>query len=108
MTLLALCLWFLVLYVGTLLGPGLFLVRRCGWPPLETLVASIALSLVLLYLASFASFAAGVLPTASHAISAVAWALTLACWRDARSLGRDPTVRTALAAFAALFAWTLL
>ena len=102
------CLLFVFLYVGTVLGPGLFFVRRRGWQPLETLVASIALSVVLLYLVSFGSFAAGVLRTSSYAVSAVAWGMTLWCRKDVRSLWRDPTVRTASTAFAALCAWTFL
>ena len=108
MMLLGSCLLFVFLFVGTLLGPGLLFVRRRGWLPLETLVASIAMSLVLLYLVSFGCFVAGVLPTFSYAISAVAWGMTLWCWKEVRSLWRDSTVRTALTAFAALCVWTLL
>jgi hypothetical protein len=102
------CLLFIFLYVGTLLGPGLFFVRRRGWQPLETLVASIALSVLLLYLVSFGCFAAGVLPSSRYAVSAVAWLITSWCWKDVRSLWRDPTVRTTLTAFATLCVWTLL
>ena len=108
MTLFGYCLLFVFLYVGTMLGPGLFFVRRFGWQPLETLVASIALSVVLLFLVSFGCFAAGVLQTASYAVSAVAWGITLGCWKDVRFLWRDPTVRTTLTVFSVLCAWTLL
>src|SRR5581483_1398952 len=89
-------------------SPGFLLVRRWRWTPLETLCASVGASLVFLYLASAATYGAGV------EWDVAAWAITGACaamlaiaWDDARKLAAIGTVRRALYGFAFLLLWTI-
>ena len=50
-------------------GPGFLVVRRLRWDPVEKFTASIALSLVIVYLLAFASFWIGLSAAAHFAIS---------------------------------------
>jgi len=43
-------------------GPGLLLVARCNWSPMEKLCGALAASFVLIYLAGFGLFCAGADP----------------------------------------------
>jgi hypothetical protein len=96
----------LFLLLGSAVGPGLFLVRRLAWNPREKLCAAVALSFLVLYLASFAVFALD-LPASAHAvISAVCVVLSASAIPDLRRLLRDAVVRRQLAAFGLLFLWT--
>jgi hypothetical protein len=89
-------------------APGFFLLRRLSWRPMEKLCASIGLSLILVYLASWAIFCAGVNQTiASAAVSVVCCAMALACRRDIQRLVRIPSVRKALLGWVFLFGWTM-
>jgi len=104
----------LVLLVLGCYAPGLLLVRRLRWFPargLETLCASVALSLVLLWLAVWTLYLAvppSAFVAASWSLAAAIVACAVAGARDTTSLLRSPRVRHSLVAFAALFGWTLL
>ncbi len=89
-------------------GPGWFIVRRFRWTPLESVAASIGLSLVLLFVASFTAYWAGAPDWIAWAISAAAAALTAASWRDTRRLWRRAIVRRTAFALAGLVVWTVL
>jgi hypothetical protein len=87
------------------IAPGFFFVRRLRWSPLEKLNASIALSLILVYCASFAIYML-------HLDRRLHWLITIAslilgalAFRDLVRLLR--AVRSALLAFAFLLAWCL-
>ncbi len=89
-------------------GPGFFAVRRFGWPPLEALTASVGLSLILLFVASFAAHWMDAGLWADWAIGGVGMAMTALAWKEACALFRDPTVRRLLGAFLGLAVWTVL
>jgi len=90
----------------SVVGPGYWLVRRAGWPPLETAVAALALSVLLV---GQASFAIGVLwlPIVWRVLLLGACAAaTLAAVPDVvRVLRVNAGARTALVWFAILAAW---
>jgi dolichyl-phosphate-mannose-protein mannosyltransferase len=95
--------------IATSIGPGLFFVRRFHWKPLETLCASVAVSLGLVYVCSFGIYVANLPVVPAHRIlSAGCWLLTIASWRDLRQLLIRRRLRRALGAFAFLWSWTLL
>lgn len=91
-------------------APGFFFVRRLHWSGLEKLCGSIALSHILLWLAGWGVyvFAPGLQRAADFGIVAICCAAFIAVWRDARALVRVPRVRSALAGYGFLLAWTLL
>ena len=95
--------------------PGFSLVRKLRWNPLEKLCGSVGLSLLLLYLVSWAIYCVSprgnrmpVHAAPFFAVSGVCLALTAICWRDILRLVRTPSVRRALAGFAFLLIWTAL
>jgi hypothetical protein len=90
------------------LGPGLFFIRYLRWRPLETLCSSVALSLLLLYLAALAIYGLELSPTWAYAPTALAVLATLVCVGDLRRLWRHREARSAMLAFFALFFWLLL
>lgn len=96
----------LLLVVG--FGPGFFVVRYLRWSPLETLVASVGLSLSLLFLALFAAFWMDASHMALVVITTGAAGLSAATWPDARRLWRHRIVRRATFSLVGLAAWTLL
>jgi len=96
-------------------APGFFFIRKLRWNPLEKLCASIGLSLILVYLASWAIYCAGArgnnmpvhrLPY--FVITLVCAAMGAACWKDIAGLLRSVEVKRALAAFGLLLLWTAL
>jgi hypothetical protein len=88
-------------------APGFLFVRRLRWSGLEKLCGSIALSLVLLWLASWGIYLAGQ-PAAVYAVAAVCGAAAIVVARDAWRLVRGLHVRRAIAGYGLLLAWTLL
>jgi hypothetical protein len=90
-------------------APGFLIVRRLRWSGLEKLCGSIALSLVLLWLAAWAvyCFAPAAQPGAYWAIAALCAAAGAVAWRDAVALFRIPRVRRAVAGYGFVLAWTL-
>jgi hypothetical protein len=89
--------------------PGFFLVRRFRWNPLEKLCASVGLSLILLYLATWAIYvlAPGSQPAAYFAVSAICVVLAVVARRDLRTLFGISRVRRVVAGFGFLTAWSL-
>lgn len=90
------------------LGPGLYFVRHLRLKPPETLCASVAASLVIIYLGSLAIYLLQIPPGAHWALTGLCAVLTLACRRDLRRLLARRQVRRMLCALAALMFWTLL
>ena len=82
-------------------APGFFFVRRMRrWDPLEKLAASLALSIVLLYLLTFTIYNTGLPWTLGWAVSAASALCLWWCWRDAQRLfaaPQDPYTRALLA-----------
>jgi hypothetical protein len=100
---------FFVWLAAASVGPGLFFVRHLRWKPVETLCASVAASLFLIYLASLAIYAFDFPVAASHRILAGAcFALTLATTPDLLRLVSRVHVRRVLGGFAILWGWVLL
>jgi hypothetical protein len=90
-------------------APGFFFVRRLPWSGLEKLCGSIALSLILLWLASWGVY---VCTTASESavfpfVTIASVGLGAACRREILILLRGIRVRRALAGFGFLLLWTL-
>jgi len=95
--------------------PGFFCVRTLRWNPLEKLCGSIGLSLILLYLASWAIYCVGargngmpVNPVPYAVVSLICAAAGVVCWKDIGRLLRAREVRRALAGFGFLLLWTAL
>ena len=94
-------------------APGFFFIRKLRWNPLEKLCGSIGLSLILLYLASWAIYCAG--PRGDNipihrapfvAVALVCAAMGTVCWKDILRLLRTSPVKHALAGFGFLLLWT--
>ena len=88
--------------------PGFFVVRRLRWTPLEKLCGSIGLSLILIYLGTWAVYCVGPRNErpAFWAIAAIAAALGAVSWRDAVKFFRSFRIRQAMLGFGFLLAWT--
>lgn len=98
----------LALLLLTSLGPGLFLLRRLRWRPLEAVCGAVALSLLWQYLAAFALYLSEASPSWAVLPTALAG---LATWRSLgqfRSCWRERETRAALLAYLALVGWLLL
>jgi hypothetical protein len=92
--------------------PGFFFIRKLRWNPLEKLCGSIGLSLILLYLASWAIYCIG--PRGNGmtvqrwpyiAVSVVCAAMAVANWHDTLRLLRVAQVQQALAGLGFLLVW---
>jgi len=90
--------------------PGFFFVRRLRWNPLEKVCGSVGLSLILVYLFTWAVYvlAPGLQPGAYFAVPAICAAMAVAARRDLRALAGIAQVRRAAAGFGFLTVWTLL
>ena len=88
-------------------APGFLLVRRLRWSGLEKLCGSVALSLVLLWLACWGIYVFA-RPVAYYGLAAACGVAGIAVAKDARRLFRGLRARRALAAYGFLLAWTLL
>jgi hypothetical protein len=97
----------LVLLAVCSFAPGFLFVRRLRWSGMEKLCGSVALSLVLLWLAAWGIYVFAQ-PAAYFGLAAVCGAAGIAVARDAWRLFRGLGVRRALAGYAFLLAWTLL
>jgi 4-amino-4-deoxy-L-arabinose transferase-like glycosyltransferase len=82
-------------------------VRRLRWSGLEKLCGSVALSLVLLWLAAWGIYI-WAQPAAYYGLAAACGLAAIAVAKDAWRLCRGLRVRRALAGYAFLLAWTLL
>ncbi len=97
----------LVLLAVCSFAPGFFFVRRLRWSGMEKLCGSVALSLVLLWLAAWGIYVFA-RPAAYFGLAAVCGVAGIAVAKDAWRLVRGLRVRRALAGYAFLLAWTLL
>jgi len=88
--------------------PGFLIVRRLRWTPLEKLCGSVGLSLLLLYLATWATYCFGPHDQRPvyRAIVAAAALCGVFCWRDTLSLFRTFRVRQTALAFGTLLVYT--
>jgi len=98
----------LALLSASSLGPGLVIVRRFRWGPLETLAASIALSHFLVFVAAMLMFVCGVPISFGYAVTAACVAATWHCRRDVAGLLRDGRSRRAVVVWTGLFLWLVL
>jgi hypothetical protein len=89
------------------IGPGLLVVGRLRWSPMEKLCAVFSTSFVAVYLASFALFCLNAPVWAYWTTSAIFLVAGLAGWRTARLLVRRRT-RRVLLAWLAVLAWDFL
>jgi len=103
----------LILLVVCSFAPGFYFLRKLRWSPLEKLCGSVGLSLILLYLASWAVYCFGErghdMPV--HAapfvvVSLACLAAAAVCWKDIDRLARAKSVRQVLAGFGFLTIWT--
>ncbi|HWA99785.1 MAG TPA: hypothetical protein VG713_14880 [Pirellulales bacterium] len=108
MTLLAHLVSLVLIFVGGTVGPGLWIVRRTAWQPIEKLCAAVGFSWFLIYAASFALFATGANPAWNYAITGLAWIATIANWRAFWFLACDRKCRLATLAWCGLAAWCFL
>jgi hypothetical protein len=97
----------LVLLVVCSFAPGFFFVRRLRWSGLEKLCGSIALSLILLWLAAWGVYIAGA-PAAVYGVAAVCGVAGIVVAKDALRLFGGLRVRRAIAGYGSLFVWGLL
>jgi hypothetical protein len=90
-------------------APGFYLVRRTRWSGLEKLCGSVALSLTLLWLASWTVYVAapGAETVVYPLITIACVALGISARKDAAALFRGVRVRRALAGYGFLLLWTL-
>ncbi|MEQ1870476.1 MAG: hypothetical protein ABL961_10675 [Vicinamibacterales bacterium] len=88
-------------------APGFVVVRRFRWDPIETFTASVALSLVALYVLAFAAFSAGLAASANMAVAVLCAAACAVTFKDARRLLQSARLARCLAAFAVLALWTI-
>jgi 4-amino-4-deoxy-L-arabinose transferase-like glycosyltransferase len=97
----------ILIVVACGLGPGFFFVRHLRWDPAETLAGSVALSLVLLYVATFIGFWLNSGAWFNVAVTAVAACLLAASARDLRGLLWRPQVRPVVVALMLLQVWLM-
>ena len=106
---LALVVLLLVMMPIVSFAPGFVLVRRMRrWSALEKFAASIAASIVLVYLVAFLIYNTVIAWSLAWVYTGVSVGALVWCWRDARRLFAVPQVRRVAWLFAALFGWNLL
>ncbi|HVT44096.1 MAG TPA: hypothetical protein VMT00_06875 [Thermoanaerobaculia bacterium] len=96
----------LLLMAVCCLAPGFFFVRRLRWSPLEKLTGSVALSLILLYCATFAIYLLRAPRFAYWLVTAACLVLAAVTLSDLRWLLASRQVLRALAGFGVLAAWS--
>jgi hypothetical protein len=97
-----------LLLAGCSIGPGLFFVRWLRWKPAETLCASVAGSLILIYLGSLAIYFLD-LPGDMHwLLNGVLLLMTFLCRKDLFRLFRSRQARRIVQAFGFLWIYTFL
>ena len=98
----------ILLLVVCSLGPGLWIVGRLKWSPMEKLCGAFAASFITVYLVSFGLFCIGGSPWAYWIASAVCALIGLAGWRTALVLLRSRYTRATLIAFGVVLGWDFL
>jgi hypothetical protein len=91
----------------TSLAPGMLLVRRLRWNPLEKLCGAFAASLALVYLVALLAFWFHLANGFRWSYGAACLFAGLFCLRDVHRLFRTRPVRRTLTAFAIVLLWTL-
>ncbi len=94
--------------IDLLAGAGLWFVRHLRWRPLETLCASVTLSLFLLYLAASIIYGLEVAPAWSYAPTVLSVVAAIACRSDLRRLWHHRETRSTVLAFPVIFLWLVL
>jgi hypothetical protein len=96
-------------------APGFYFVRKFAWNPMEKFCASMGLSVILIYLLSWAWFCLGprdsgdqLTTSLSAAISLVCCTLAILCRKQIAALFRNIRVKRAALGYAFLFGWTLI
>lgn len=89
-------------------APGLFVVSRLRWSPLEKLCGAMAASFIVTYLAALALFCLNAPPIAYWLVTGIFAVMGISAWRTARLLVRRRPSRAALLAFAAMLCWCYL
>lgn len=89
-------------------APGFYFVRRLRWSGVEKLCGSVALSLILLWLASWGVYVSGLSWLAAWAITGGCILMGAAARSDAAALFRGVRVRRTAAGFAFVVVWMLL
>jgi hypothetical protein len=97
----------LILLAVCSFAPGFLFVRRLRWSGLEKLCGSVALSLVLLWLAAWGIYILAQ-PALYYGLAAACAVAAIVVARDALRWVRGLRVRRALAGYAFLLVWTLL
>jgi len=87
------------------IGPGLLMVGRLRWSPMEKLCGAFAASFIATYLASFALFCLNARAWAYWGFSCIFALMGLAGWRTARLFLHRRVTRRALLAFAIVLSW---
>jgi hypothetical protein len=89
-------------------GPGLLIVSRLRWSPMEKLCGAFAASFIAIYLVSFAFFCLNAPVWAYWATSSLFAVMGLVGWRAARLLLANHQTRRVILAFAVVLAWDFL
>ena len=97
----------LILSVASV-GPGLLLLGRLRWPPLEKLCLTIGLSWLVIYLAATGIYLGNLDRHWYLAVFGLCLLATVWRWRGLRGLWGHKQVRTAVAGFGLLLLWNLL
>jgi hypothetical protein len=95
----------LIVFLISFFGPGFFLTRKWSGSPEERIAAGVAVSLLLVYLLSFAVFLLGLPPAAHEVILVLCLGLTLAGVRDLGKLFESRDARAAFGWFSLLLLW---
>lgn len=96
-----------LLAVGSL-GPGLLVLRRLSWDPLEKLCAAMGMSFLMLYLWAWLGALMGFLPLFAALWSLAALVMTLLARGEIAALWEDRRIRKAAAGWAGLFVWSMI
>lgn len=97
---------FALLAVGSV-GPGLLVLRRFRWDPLEKLCAAMGMSFLMLFLWAWFGALIGFLPLFAALWSLAAVVMTLFARRELAGLWQDRGIRQAVVAWAGLLLWSL-
>lgn len=89
------------------LGPGLLVLSRLRWDPLEKLCAAMGVSFLMLFFWAWFGALVGFLPLFAALWSLTALVMTLLARRELAGLWRDQGIRKAAVAWAGLLVWSL-
>jgi hypothetical protein len=87
------------------IGPGLLVVRRLPWPPVERLAASFVCSILVVAGGAFAVYLGGLPEACDGALALLGVVAFVACRADLLALWRDPETRAAMTAYGVVAGW---